>query len=190
MTYDNTVNQEGTADRVPSNTAIQKTGREWRKVPPRQREEKPMTDTVAPSWKEVGAHSETREECLERAREVAAVHAEDAAERDRANEKPDAEVALLKESGLVTLMGPREHGGGGQTWVTAYRVIREIAEADGSIGEYLVVPESQRRGGVWTDYEGNTLRESIHEPGQKRLRDEHPGSRYRRLETREKTYVR
>ncbi len=96
-----------------------------------------MTDTVAPSSKKVGSPPETREKWLERAREVAAVLAEDAAERDQANEKPEAEVSLLKESGLVTLMGPREHGGGGENWVTAYRVIREVAKADGSIGQLL-----------------------------------------------------
>jgi alkanesulfonate monooxygenase SsuD/methylene tetrahydromethanopterin reductase-like flavin-dependent oxidoreductase (luciferase family) len=44
----------------------------------------------------------------------------------------------------------------------------------------LVVPELQRRGLVWNDYEGDTLRESIYEPGQIRLRDDHPGARYRR----------
>jgi len=44
----------------------------------------------------------------------------------------------------------------------------------------LVVPELQRRGLVWDDYEGDTLRESIYEPGQVRLRDDHPGAAYRR----------
>lgn len=37
----------------------------------------------------------------------------------------------------MTLLGPAEHGGGGQTWDTAYRVTREIARADGSIGQLL-----------------------------------------------------
>ncbi|WP_410598145.1 LLM class flavin-dependent oxidoreductase [Amycolatopsis sp. lyj-90] len=45
----------------------------------------------------------------------------------------------------------------------------------------LVVPELRRRGLVWEDYEGDTLRESIYEPGQVRLRDDHPGARYRRV---------
>ncbi|MER7155819.1 acyl-CoA dehydrogenase family protein, partial [Streptomyces lydicus] len=48
-----------------------------------------------------------------------------------------AEVQLLKDSGLVTLLGPTAHGGAGQDWPTAYRVIREIAAADGSIGQLL-----------------------------------------------------
>ncbi|WP_410590338.1 acyl-CoA dehydrogenase family protein [Amycolatopsis sp. lyj-23] len=74
---------------------------------------------------------------IERAREVAAKLAVDAVERDRRGETPYEEVRLLKDNGLVTLLGPAEHGGGGQTWDTAYRVIREIARADGSIGQLL-----------------------------------------------------
>jgi FMN-dependent oxidoreductase (nitrilotriacetate monooxygenase family) len=43
----------------------------------------------------------------------------------------------------------------------------------------LVVPELQRRGRMWRDYEGSTLRESIYQPGQQRVRDDHPAARYR-----------
>jgi alkylation response protein AidB-like acyl-CoA dehydrogenase len=74
---------------------------------------------------------------LVRATEVADILAADAVERDRAGAAPIAEVTLLKESGLVTLLGPVEFGGGGQTWDTAYRVIRTIARGDGSIGQLL-----------------------------------------------------
>jgi alkylation response protein AidB-like acyl-CoA dehydrogenase len=74
---------------------------------------------------------------IERAREVAAKLAVDAVERDRRGETPYQEVQLLKDNGLVTLLGPAEHGGGGQSWDTAYRVVREIAKADGSIGQLL-----------------------------------------------------
>ncbi|QPP06075.1 monooxygenase [Streptomyces bathyalis] len=77
------------------------------------------------------------QEWIDRAAEVSAVLAADAAARDRAGTTPYAEVALLKDSGLVTLLGPAEHGGGGQDWPTAYRVIREVAKADGSIGQLL-----------------------------------------------------
>ncbi|KZB86966.1 acyl-CoA dehydrogenase family protein [Amycolatopsis regifaucium] len=76
-------------------------------------------------------------EWLTTARDVAAKLAVDAAERDRKNETPYAEVQLLKDSGLVTLLGPVEHGGGGQSWETAYRVTREVARGDGSIGQLL-----------------------------------------------------
>ncbi|QFZ17850.1 acyl-CoA dehydrogenase family protein [Saccharothrix syringae] len=72
-----------------------------------------------------------------RAREVAALLATDAVARDRAGATPHAEVALLKDAGLVTLLGPPEHGGGGQNWTTAYRVIREVAAGDGSIGQLI-----------------------------------------------------
>ncbi|GAA2775069.1 acyl-CoA dehydrogenase family protein [Saccharopolyspora taberi] len=74
---------------------------------------------------------------IDRAGEVAAVLAVDVLERDRANRTPHAEVQLLKDSGLVTLLGPVEHGGAGQTWSTAYRVTREVARGDGSIGQLL-----------------------------------------------------
>ena len=51
-----------------------------------------------------------------------------------------------------------------------------------SFGDFvdLVVPELQRRGRMWRDYEGNTLRESFYGPGQQRVRDDHPAARYRR----------
>ncbi|TXN29708.1 acyl-CoA dehydrogenase family protein [Lacisediminihabitans profunda] len=74
---------------------------------------------------------------LARAREVADILATDAVDRDNANGTPFAEVRVLKQSGLVTLLGPTVHGGGGQTWDTAYRVIREVARGDGSIGQLL-----------------------------------------------------
>jgi FMN-dependent oxidoreductase (nitrilotriacetate monooxygenase family) len=47
----------------------------------------------------------------------------------------------------------------------------------------LVVPELQRRGRVWTEYEGNTLRESLLAPGQVRVRPDHPAGAFRRLPT-------
>lgn len=82
-------------------------------------------------------HPTTAIEWVERAGEVAAILAVDAVERDRVQAVPTAEVRLLKDSGLVTLLGPAEHGGGGQTWDVAYRVIREVASGDGSIGQLL-----------------------------------------------------
>lgn len=44
----------------------------------------------------------------------------------------------------------------------------------------LVVPELQRRGRMWRDYEGVTAREQILGPGHPRLPDSHPGAKYRR----------
>ncbi|MFP5022745.1 acyl-CoA dehydrogenase family protein [Pseudonocardia phyllosphaerae] len=74
---------------------------------------------------------------LQRARQVRRILERDAASRDHAGATPYDEVALLKESGLVTLLGPTADGGGGQTWPVAYKVIREVAAGDGSIGQLL-----------------------------------------------------
>jgi alkylation response protein AidB-like acyl-CoA dehydrogenase len=72
-----------------------------------------------------------------RAREVAAVLAADAVERDRANAEPAAEVNLLKNARLPGLLIPERLGGGGQTWRTALAVVREIARADGSVAQLI-----------------------------------------------------
>jgi alkylation response protein AidB-like acyl-CoA dehydrogenase len=79
----------------------------------------------------------TPEQALGAAREVAAVLAKDAVERDRANAEPLAEAQLLRESGLPALLLPRSVGGSGQSWATGLRVVRAIAEADGSIAQLL-----------------------------------------------------
>ncbi|GAB3274515.1 acyl-CoA dehydrogenase family protein [Parasphingorhabdus pacifica] len=94
-----------------------------------------LIDTDVPAHWAVRPASE--EEWVRRAVEVREILSTDAAERDRANETPYAEVALLKASGLVTLLGPTEHGGGGQEWPTALKVVREVSAADGSIGHLL-----------------------------------------------------
>jgi FMN-dependent oxidoreductase (nitrilotriacetate monooxygenase family) len=57
------------------------------------------------------------------------------------------------------------------------------AVAPGTFVEFidLVVPELQRRGRYWHDYdEGTTLREKIYGPGHTRVRDDHPAAVYRR----------
>jgi alkylation response protein AidB-like acyl-CoA dehydrogenase len=74
---------------------------------------------------------------LERTREVGRTLAADVTARDRANAQPAAEVALLKQSGLVTLLGPAEFGGGGATLETGYKVVRELARYDASIAQLL-----------------------------------------------------
>lgn len=95
-----------------------------------------MSTAARTDWKQRPAPT-SPDGWIERAAEVAAVLATDAAARDRAGATPYDEVGLLKDSGLVTLLGPVEHGGGGQDWPTAYRVIREVAKADGSIGQLI-----------------------------------------------------
>lgn len=77
------------------------------------------------------------DEWIERARQVAEILATDATARDQANKTPLAEVSLLKSSELTRILGPAKYGGGEQTWEVGYKVIREIAKADGSIGMLL-----------------------------------------------------
>lgn len=79
----------------------------------------------------------TAADWIARAEEVRAVLALDALERDRAGSKPTAEVQLLKDSGLTVILGPVEHGGGGQEWTTAFRAIRAVSAGDASIGQLL-----------------------------------------------------
>jgi hypothetical protein len=42
----------------------------------------------------------------------------------------------------------------------------------------LVVPELQRRGTMWSDYDGSTLRKKLYGPGVSRLCADHPGRRF------------
>ncbi|PVI01807.1 acyl-CoA dehydrogenase NM domain-like protein [Periconia macrospinosa] len=74
---------------------------------------------------------------LKRAQEVADVLAVDAVQRDQENKSPLAEVALLKHSGLLKVLGPKKYGGGEQPWSVGYKAIRKVAEADGSLGMLL-----------------------------------------------------
>lgn len=73
----------------------------------------------------------TADEWLARAREVREVIAKDATERDQANASPVAEVALLKHSGLLKVLGKAKFGGGGQPVSIGYKVAREVAKGDG-----------------------------------------------------------
>ncbi|MBX6769707.1 MAG: acyl-CoA dehydrogenase family protein, partial [Actinomadura rubrobrunea] len=57
--------------------------------------------------------------------------------RARGGGPPFAEVEILRRAGLLTLLIPADRGGGGATWRTAYQVTREIAAADGGIGQLL-----------------------------------------------------
>ena len=79
----------------------------------------------------------TPEEWIQRATQVSEILAQDANIRDKENKSPLAEVSLLKSSGLTRVLGPKEYGGGGQSWDVGYKVIREIAKGDGSIGQLI-----------------------------------------------------
>ncbi|GAA2083592.1 monooxygenase [Aeromicrobium halocynthiae] len=90
--------------------------------------------TVTADWSQ---RPTTPEGWVARAHEAAASIAEGAAERDQTHRTPHAEVQTIKDAGLATLLGPIEHGGGGQEWPTAYKVVRAVGAADGSIGQLL-----------------------------------------------------
>lgn len=70
---------------------------------------------------------------LQRAKDVASVLWKDAHVRERENKSPRAEIALLKHSGLTKILGPKKYGGGEQPWSVGYKVIREVAKADGYV---------------------------------------------------------
>ncbi|MFD8109723.1 acyl-CoA dehydrogenase family protein [Streptomyces microflavus] len=74
---------------------------------------------------------------LRRAEAVAEQLASGARRRDREGVVPVAEIQLLKDAGLVTLLGPVKHGGGGQSWTVAHHVVRTVSAADASIGTLL-----------------------------------------------------
>ncbi|SEG54445.1 Acyl-CoA dehydrogenase [Thermomonospora echinospora] len=96
-----------------------------------------MTTAFTDTAPEAKAQPRDHDGWLVLAREVAAELAEDAAERDRAGRPPFEEIEYLRTAGLLTLLIPAERGGGGATWRTAYQVTREIAAADGGIGQLL-----------------------------------------------------
>lgn len=79
----------------------------------------------------------TAEGWIERARQVSDILAQDAPSRDIENKSPRAEVTLLKSAGLLKVLGPKAYGGGGQDWEVGYKVIREVAKGDGSLGMLL-----------------------------------------------------
>jgi alkylation response protein AidB-like acyl-CoA dehydrogenase len=72
------------------------------------------------------------------ARAVAVTLAQDVVARDHANIDPDAELTLLRDTGLVNLLIPTAFGGAGAHWETAFVVIRVLAEVDGSIAQLLL----------------------------------------------------
>lgn len=61
--------------------------------------------------------------------------AANAVERDRTAGTPTYEVSRLRDTGLLSLVIPAEYGGAGADLVTVYQVIKELAKADGSIGQ-------------------------------------------------------
>ncbi|MEU1708679.1 acyl-CoA dehydrogenase family protein [Streptomyces sp. NPDC005706] len=89
------------------------------------------------SLSDTGPTAPGRAHWLRVARESADDLATDAVAREQAGKPPLDEVSRLREAGLLTLLVPAESGGGGADWATAYAVVREIAAADGAIGQLL-----------------------------------------------------
>ncbi|HWL89337.1 MAG TPA: acyl-CoA dehydrogenase family protein [Polyangiaceae bacterium] len=79
------------------------------------------------------AHHSTDADPLAVASALAAELTKTAVERDRKGGTPKAERDALRASGLLALTVPSELGGGGTDWATALRVVRTIAQADGSL---------------------------------------------------------
>jgi alkylation response protein AidB-like acyl-CoA dehydrogenase len=69
--------------------------------------------------------------------DVAARLHETAVARERAVASPRAEVSWLRDAGLLTLLNPTDAGGGGATFIDAFRVVRIVARADTSIAQIL-----------------------------------------------------
>ena len=67
---------------------------------------------------------------------VARLH-EDAAARDAAGGTPHEARRMLRESGLLNLTIPRQFGGDGESWKTAFEIIRSISVVDSSVGHLL-----------------------------------------------------
>ncbi|MEU1513218.1 LLM class flavin-dependent oxidoreductase [Streptomyces sp. NPDC005811] len=66
-----------------------------------------------------------------------------------------------------------------ETGVDGFNLAHAVKYQDVADFIELVVPELQRRGTMWSEYEGSTLREKLYGPGVTRLRDDHPGCGYR-----------
>ncbi|MGF2033976.1 MAG: acyl-CoA dehydrogenase family protein [Nostoc sp. CmiVER01] len=61
--------------------------------------------------------------------------AQSAVERDAQAGVPEEEINKLRESGLLPLIVPKQYGGIGATWIDAFKIVRKLSKADGSIGQ-------------------------------------------------------
>ncbi|GGM92713.1 FMNH2-dependent monooxygenase [Thermopolyspora flexuosa] len=82
---------------------------------------------------------------LDRADRVAAELRRTAAERDRANKPPRAEIELLRENDLLQVQEPVEYGGDGLNYAQASQITRRIARGDTSIAHLLGYHYAQTR---------------------------------------------
>jgi len=68
-----------------------------------------------------------------KAAELREIFDRDAVERDKRGGRPFEQIRLLKESGLPSAQIPLRYGGGGASWLSVLRVVREFARTDGSL---------------------------------------------------------
>ena len=74
---------------------------------------------------------------------VAAQLAATAAQRDRQGGTALEQRRLLRESGLLTLLVPKEFGGQGEAWPLILRIVRRLAAADSSIAHLFAFQHLQ-----------------------------------------------
>ncbi len=92
-----------------------------------------------------GASPEAVAEVLAVADRVADELRATAAERDRANRTPRAEIELLRENDLLQVQEPVEYGGRGLNLAQAHQVTRRIARGDTSIAHLIGYHFAQTR---------------------------------------------
>lgn len=84
-------------------------------------------------------------ELLDAADEVALKLRATAAERDRANQPPRAEIELLRSRDLLQVQEPVEYGGSGLNYAQAAQITRRIARGDTSIAHLIGYHYAQTR---------------------------------------------
>ncbi|MCF8610438.1 acyl-CoA dehydrogenase family protein [Gordonia sp. HY285] len=84
-------------------------------------------------------------DALTRADIVASELRATAAERDRANADPTAEIALLREHDLLQVGEPVEYGGSGLDYAQSQQITRRIARGDTSIAHLIGYHYAQQR---------------------------------------------
>ena len=104
-----------------------------------------MTSTIdQPSTAQTGS-AEQFADALRRADLVAAELRATAAERDRANAAPTAEIELLRSHDLLQVGEPVEFGGSGLDYAQSQQITRRIARGDTSIAHLIGYHYAQQR---------------------------------------------
>lgn len=81
--------------------------------------------------------TQTTQDYLALATALAQEFSQTAIERDLQAGTPQRERDRLRQSGLLQLIIPQCYGGGGESWMTTFKVTRELAKVDSSIAHVL-----------------------------------------------------